>query len=131
MLLWADALLGAERGLLSAEERADTIAALLRLQNPDGGIALASLGPWERLDGSPQSLDSDGYGTAFVSYVLLTAGLPPSHPSLVHALAWLRTHQRRSGRWFTRSATREGTHYISHTGTAFAVLALTRACAPR
>ena len=113
-----------------AEQRADIIAALLRTQNEDGGVALPSLGPWERVDGSAQSTESDGYGTAFVSYVLLRAGLPPSHPMLSRALAWLRSHQRESGRWFTRSASREGPHYISHAGTAFAVLALTTACAP-
>ena len=130
MLLWADALLGERLGLLRAEQRADIIAALLRTQNEDGGVALPSLGPWERVDGSAQSTESDGYGTAFVSYVLLKAGLPPSHPMLSRALAWLRSHQRESGRWFTRSASREGPHYISHAGTAFAVLALTTACAP-
>ena len=38
---------------------------------------------------------------------------------------WLRTHQRQSGGWFTRSLNRDNKHYLSHVGTAFAVMALT------
>lgn len=128
MLLWADALLGARFTLLTPDERAATIATLRKLQQPDGGFSLPSLGPWERLDGSAQSTDSDGYGTAFTAYVLMQAGVPPTDATVARALDWLRGHQRVSGRWFTRSATRETNHYISHAGTAFALMALTAAC---
>ena len=38
-------------------------------------------------------------------------------------LAW-KTHQRESGRWFSRSLHADSKHYITHAGTAFAVMAL-------
>ena len=67
---------------------------------------------------------SDGYATGFVVYVLRRAGVPTDDARLRKAVAWLKANQRRSGRWFTRSANRDGKHYISHAGTAFAVMAL-------
>ena len=69
---------------------------------------------------------SDGYATG-------SCGLrsPPSwYPSvrpifLRRGVAWLQSNQRlASGRWFTRSLSTDGHHYITHAGTAFAVLAL-------
>ena len=32
--------------------------------------------------------------------------------------------QRQSGRWFTRSMWKDSRHYITHTGTAYAIVAL-------
>jgi squalene-hopene/tetraprenyl-beta-curcumene cyclase len=43
---------------------------------------------------------------------------------------WLRTNQRVSGRWFTRSLNTDRAHYITNAGTAFSVLALT-SCADK
>jgi squalene-hopene/tetraprenyl-beta-curcumene cyclase len=37
---------------------------------------------------------------------------------------WLKSHQRESGRWFTRSLHQDSMHYITHAGTAMAVMAL-------
>jgi squalene-hopene/tetraprenyl-beta-curcumene cyclase len=42
----------------------------------------------------------------------------------------LTTHQRESGRWFTRSLSNDRHHYIANAGTAYAVMALT-ACDAR
>ena len=39
-------------------------------------------------------------------------------------IAWLKTHQRASGRWFTRSMTQDNTHLITNSGTAYGILAL-------
>jgi len=95
------------------------------LQHDDGGWGLANLGDWQRGDGSAQdTVSSDGYGTGFVIYVLRRAGVPANDPQLQRGIAWLRTHQRESGRWFSRSLHADSKHYISHAGTAFAVLAL-------
>jgi squalene-hopene/tetraprenyl-beta-curcumene cyclase len=128
MLLWASVRL---EGLITSTEREETIKALLALERPDGGWNLPSLGDWRRHDGSTndKSSPSDGFGTGFVVYVLRQAGLPADHEQIHRGVLWLRTHQRASGRWFTRSLSSDKAHYITHAGTGFAVLAL-KACEP-
>ncbi len=107
-----------------AEQKA-CIDALRKLQHEDGGWGLATLGDWQRGDGSPQdTTSSDGYGTGFVIYVLRRAGVPADDAQIQRGIRWLKTHQRESGRWFSRSLHADSKHYITHAGTAFAVLAL-------
>jgi squalene-hopene/tetraprenyl-beta-curcumene cyclase len=62
-----------------------------------------------------------------VVYVLRQAGQEATAEPIRRGVTWLRTNQRASGHWFTRSLNRDGKHPISTTGTAFALLAL-RAC---
>ncbi|MBX3437938.1 MAG: squalene--hopene cyclase, partial [Planctomycetaceae bacterium] len=117
-------------GLVANAEQAETMNALRALQHDDGGWSLASLGNWERADGSPQDVEtSDGYGTGFVVFVLRQAGVPADDPAIERGIGWLKTHQRESGRWFTRSLFKDSKHFISHAGTAFAVMAIA-ACEP-
>jgi squalene-hopene/tetraprenyl-beta-curcumene cyclase len=126
MLLWASTRLD---GVMTDEQRSTTIARLRAIQRPDGGWNLPSLGPWKRRDGTPNDLESpsDGYATGLVVYVLRQTGVPATDPALRRGVAWLLSHQRTSGRWFTRSVNNDKYHYITHAGTAFAALAL-RAC---
>lgn len=126
MLLWASTRLD---GLMTADRRDATIARLRALQRPDGGWNLPSLGSWKRRDGRPNDPDapSDGYATGLVVFVLRQAGVPADDPAPRRGVAWLLANQRASGRWFTRSINNNKHHYITHAGTAFAVLAL-RAC---
>ena len=122
MLLWASRYVD---GILSEAEKKVAVAELLLLQRPDGGWAFASLGDWQRADGKPPDRQtSDGYGTGFAVYVLRMAGLPAQHPQIQKGIAWLKTHQRSSGRWYTRSAKKDSQHFITHEGTAFALMAL-------
>jgi squalene-hopene/tetraprenyl-beta-curcumene cyclase len=125
-LLWASLKLD---GLMTPGARARTIAQLRSLQRPDGGWSLPSLGDWDRRDGTPNDRDapSDGYATGLVVYVLRQAGVSSSDPAIRRGIGWLRTHQRASGRWFTRSLNTDRFHYITHAGTGFAILAL-KAC---
>ncbi|MBX6314054.1 MAG: terpene cyclase/mutase family protein [Isosphaeraceae bacterium] len=125
-LFWASLHLD---GLMRPAEREATIQDLLALQRPDGGWNLPSLGDWSRRDGSPndKNAPSDGYATGLVIYILRQAGLPSDREPIQRGAAWLRSHQRRSGRWFTRSLNHDEAHYITHARTAFAVLAL-KAC---
>ena len=125
-LLWASTRLD---GLLTTADSEATVAALRALQRPDGGWSLPSLGAWKRRDGSPNDRDapSDGYATGLVVYVLRQAGVPADDPGVARGAAWLRSHQRASGRWFTRSLNNDKAHYIANAGTGFAVLAL-KAC---
>lgn len=123
MLLWADSI---SPGVLTTEQRKAIIDELFAAQHSQGGWNLAALGNWQRADGTPQDVAApDGYGTGFVVYVLRQAGIPPDHPQIQSAIAWLKTNQRASGRWYTRSLNKDNKHFITHAGTAFAVLALT------
>jgi squalene-hopene/tetraprenyl-beta-curcumene cyclase len=125
-LLWASLKLD---GLMTAEERAQTIKDVLGLQRKDGGWNLASLGGWKQLDGTPndKDSDSDGYATGLVVYVLRQTGMEAKEEPIQRGVEWLSTHQRASGRWFTRSPNADRAHYIANAGTAYAIMAL-RAC---
>ncbi len=122
MILWAASYLP---GWMDDAESKTCIEQLRALQHEDGGWGLATLGDWKRGDDLPQDMaSSDGYGTGFVVYVLRRAGVPADDPQLRRGIAWLKAHQRESGRWFTRSLHADSKHYITHAGTAFAVMAL-------
>ena len=91
----------------------------------DGGWALATLGDWKRGDELQQDTEhSDGYGTGFVLYALRGADVSPSDAVMRNGVKWLKSNQRESGRWYTRSLFKDNHHFISHAGTAMAVLAL-------
>jgi squalene-hopene/tetraprenyl-beta-curcumene cyclase len=134
VLLWASTK---TPGLLTAAQQAATIGELRALQHPDGGWSLRSLGDWKRRDGTlnDPAAPSDGYATGLIVYVLRQAGVPASDGAIARGVAWLRTHQRQSGRWFTfsintddrRDDNRYTDHLISNIGTAYAVMAL-QAC---
>ena len=123
MLLWASMEID---GLMERAERERTVADLIARQRPDGGWSLTSLGTFPRRDGTanPGDAPSDGYGTGFVVYVLRQSGMPPDSEPIRRGVEWLRTHQRASGRWFTRSPTLDQVHYITHAGTGYALMAL-------
>ncbi len=135
MRLWAAQKLD---GIMDAKARAATVKSLLAVQRPDGGWSLPSLGKYQRhakdADDQPivndPSAPSDGYGTGFVVYVLRQAGVAADQPQIRRGIAWLAANQRASGRWFTRSLSTDRYHFISHAGTAFAVMAL-EACAQK
>lgn len=125
-LLWASLKLD---GLMTAAAREQTVKELLALQREDGGWNLPSLGNWKRHDGRPNDKQaaSDGYATGLVLYVLRQAGVSASKEPIQRGVKWLRTNQRESGRWFTRSVNADRAHYITNAGTAYAVMAL-KAC---
>lgn len=126
ILLWASTKLD---GLMDPTARSQTIDELRSLQRADGGWNLPSLGTWKRHGGSPNDKDapSDGYATGLVVYVLRQAGVPARDEAIQRGVDWLKSHQRESGRWFTRSLSNDKYHYIANAGTGFAVLAL-KAC---
>lgn len=122
MILWAASFFP---DLMPETERREVVKDMLALQRPDGGWAVASLGDWKRKDGMPQDREtSDGYATGFVLYVLHGAGVKGDEPAIKKGLAWIKGNQRESGRWFTRSLHSDSKHFLSHAGTAFAVMAL-------
>ena len=122
-LMWASLKLD---GLMLPAERERTIKELLVLQRVDGGWNLPSLGDWRRRDGTlndPKG-PSDGYATGLVLLVLQKAGVPVANEPMRRGVSWLRTNQRESGRWFTRSVNADRAHYLTNAGTAYAVMAL-------
>jgi squalene-hopene/tetraprenyl-beta-curcumene cyclase len=126
MLLWA-----AQRvdGLMSDKLKKSTVQELLAVQKSDGGWSLPTLGDWTGRDELPndRNAPSDGYATGLVVYILRQAGLPAQSEPIQKGVAWLKSNQRESGRWFTRSVSTDRYHFITHAGTAYAVLAL-KAC---
>ena len=63
--LWPSTLLP---GSLDGHQRQAIIDEALRLQREDGGWSLASLGTFERSDGTPLGTGSDGYATGLVTF---------------------------------------------------------------
>jgi squalene-hopene/tetraprenyl-beta-curcumene cyclase len=132
MLLWASTRL---EGLMTPDEQTKAVAALKAKQRKDGGWALPALGTYKRRDkektpNNPNS-DSDGYGTGYVTFVLLQAGVKTSDPAITSGVKWIKENQRESGRWFTRSLNNDADHFIAHAGTAYCVLALNAAAGGR
>jgi squalene-hopene/tetraprenyl-beta-curcumene cyclase len=125
-LLWASQRVD---GLLDKKIQESIITEILQKQRDDGGWTLASLGNWMRHDKSANDANgpSDGYATGLVVYVLRQAGVKSSDAPIRRGVEWLKSHQTESGRWFTRSLNRDGSHYMTHAGSAFAVMAI-RAC---
>jgi squalene-hopene/tetraprenyl-beta-curcumene cyclase len=149
MLLWAGQYV---EGLISESERKLAIADLAAAQRPDGGWSLASLtensnDPQSQSEPARaarsesghgetflvfvgrdklyrSSLASDGYATGFALYVLRQAGVPADDPGIRRGVAWLKSHQRESGRWFTPSQSWHTAHRLTSGGTAYAILAL-------
>lgn len=119
--------------LMNSKQRAAVIDKTLALQRADGGWSLASLGDWPREDGSANDKaegPSDGYGTGFVLYALCKAGVAKNQPAVQKGISWLQSHQRESGRWFTKSLWSDTFHnYVSTVGTAYDVMAL-QECKP-
>lgn len=128
MLLWASAKVP---DLMTADAKAKAIKELKAKQRKDGGWSLPSLGDYKRRDDAKTpndpNADSDGYGTGFVTFVLLQAGEKPTGEAVGAAVKWLKANQRESGRWYTRSLNNDKAHYITNAGTAFCVLALSEA----
>jgi squalene-hopene/tetraprenyl-beta-curcumene cyclase len=130
-LLWASARLS---GLVTSTERDAIVAEAFSKQQPDGGWSLASLGPWQRNDGTALDKASDGYATGLATFALQQAGLASTEPRVKKGLDWLIANQQKtSGRWLTSSLNKQRDpesdvgKLMDDVATAYAVLALTAA----
>lgn len=122
MLIWAESL-GGE--WISEKDAQAVVDQLLKMQKIDGGWNTPSIGDWERDDDQPADRKtSDGYGTGFAIFILKKAGLPNDHAAIQKGIQWLKENQRESGRWYTRSVSRDNKHFLTHAGTAMAIMAL-------
>ncbi|MBS0263252.1 MAG: hypothetical protein JSS02_15015 [Planctomycetes bacterium] len=132
LLLWAAARVP---GLLEAGPRQVLVEMVLKKQREDGGWSIRSFGEpeqWgrgnraDKLRAEPELANppSDGHQTGLALIVLRESGIPANDPRIQAGVKWLLANQRASGRWWTRSLNTEKWHFITYSGTAFPLLAL-------
>ncbi|QDU48894.1 prenyltransferase/squalene oxidase repeat-containing protein [Gimesia panareensis] len=128
--------------LLTAEKKQALISMVRKHQLPDGGWSLrtfAAPGAWgkgnraEKLQAEPEfdtaskgwkNLESDGHQTGLAILVLRESGVKADDPQIRKGIQWLLSHQRDSGRWWTRSLNTDRWHFITYSGTFYPLLAL-------
>jgi squalene-hopene/tetraprenyl-beta-curcumene cyclase len=126
--LWASTKLP---NLVTDVQRQAIVDAALAVQQPDGGWSMATLGAWQRVDGSAMDTKSDGYATGLIALVLQRAGVPRTDARVAKAIAWLETHQDPgTGMWSASSLNKARDpasdigKFMSDAATAYAALAL-------
>lgn len=132
LLLWANSRLP---GLVDDGQKQELIAMLFQQQRDDGGWSIRTFADPEKwgsgnrakkLKAEPEfaAPPSDGHMTGLAIIVLREAGVPATEARLQKGVAWLKSNQRASGRWWTRSLNTDSWHFITYSGTAFPLLAL-------
>lgn len=123
-------------GLISDETKRAILDEIYKAQRNDGGWGLATLiGNWKRTDGTPLVLNSDGYATGLITYVLQESSVQPDHSRLQRGLEWLSRNQSRwNGDWSAYSLNKRRhnpfsnvSQFMNDAATAYAALALTTA----
>jgi squalene-hopene/tetraprenyl-beta-curcumene cyclase len=124
--------------LIEPSKVTEVITMLLDRQSQDGGWStrdFSSTDGWQ-VSVSPRVKDlldnlpdadapaSDAYLTSFAIVLLIENGRPLSDPQLQRGLAWLRSEQRQSGRWWMHSLYRGNYHFTTYLATAQAMRAL-------
>ena len=122
-------------GLLSKSEKRELLTMVLSHQRKDGGWSIRTFAHPEqwgigtraaKLRAEPTFEDppSDGHQTGLAIVALREAGLPSRDPRIQRGVRWLLANQRVSGRWWTRSLNTDRWHYITLSGTGYALQAL-------
>lgn len=132
LLLWASTKMP---GLLDQDRQQKLVEIIWKHQREDGGWSLRTFAAPEewgsgnrskKLREEPEFKNppSDGHQTGMAIVVLREAGIPANDPRIQRGVVWLTKNQRVSGRWWTRSLNSERHHFITYSGTAFPLLAL-------
>ncbi len=134
LLLWASTRWP---DLIDAEQKQQLIETVWKHQRPDGGWSIRTFaepeawGDGTRAEKLREEVEfenppSDGHQTGLAVVVLRDAGVSADDPRIQSAVKWLRSNQRVSGRWWTRSLNKDTKHYITFSGTAYPLLALAK-----
>tara|TARA_R110002111_G_scaffold168038_1_gene233766 strand:- start:23667 stop:24824 length:1158 start_codon:yes stop_codon:yes gene_type:complete len=128
--------------LISADKQQALIEMVRKHQLPDGGWSIRTFAApeaWgrgnraEKLREEPEydqtangwkNLASDGHQTGLAIIVLRESGVPANDPQIQKGIEWMLTHQRESGRWWTRSLNTDRWHFITYSGTFYPLVAL-------
>lgn len=122
-------------GLLDARQKRDLVEMIFAHQQFDGGWSIRSFALPEEWGRGTRAAklrsetefsfpQSDGHMTGLAIIALRKAGIPSSDPRIQRGVNWLLSNQRSSGRWWTRSLIGDGWQFISYSGTAYPMLAL-------
>ncbi|MCH2201452.1 MAG: hypothetical protein MK102_05760 [Fuerstiella sp.] len=129
-------------GILSSEEQDQIVSMVLQNQRSDGGWNMRDFAlpeEWgdgsraEKLRSEQQDADSasessaamsDGHMTGLNLIVLQQLNASGTAEAIQRGIAWIKQHQRESGRWWTRSLNTDRLHFITFSGTAYPLLAL-------
>lgn len=125
-------------GILSESQRQEALQLIRSKQKSDGGWSMRQFATPEQWGGGNRAgklreepefvtQPSDGHMTGLALLVLQEAGVAKDDPAIEKGLTWLRTNQRESGRWWTRSLNTDKWHFITYSGTAYPLLALQNA----
>ncbi|MFT5471231.1 MAG: squalene-hopene/tetraprenyl-beta-curcumene cyclase [Verrucomicrobiales bacterium] len=125
------------QGILEPAQKDEIIALIAEKQHEDGGWAMRDFAKPEewgsgnragKLRAEPDfdNPPSDGHMTGLATLVLRDAGVPADDPRIKKAVTWLLANQRESGRWWARSLNTDKKHYITHSATSYALLALAK-----
>ena len=132
LLLWTSTRVS---GLIDEAQQNEIRDMILSHQNEDGGWSLRSFATpetWgsgnraERLESEDEATRtmSDGHQTGLCVIVLRAAGVPANDARIQKAIGWIKSNQRESGRWWTRSLNTDRYHYITYTGSMYPLAAL-------
>lgn len=132
LLLWAACR---TPDLLDEVRRKDLADLLASRQRADGGWSIRNFAQPEQWGGGnragklraePDFADpaSDGHMTGLAIVALRSSGIAQDDARIQNGLAWLKSNQRESGRWWTQSLNTDTYHFITYSGTVFPVLAL-------
>ena len=124
-------------GILTESEKRAFVKMILDKQQADGGWTMRTFATPEqwgqgsrasklRDEPAEEQSNSDGHMTGLVLWVLTESGLGVENEQIRRGIAWLKDNQRESGRWWTRSLNTDQSHYITYSGTAYAMAVLSR-----
>ncbi|MEM7013635.1 MAG: hypothetical protein AAF585_19355 [Verrucomicrobiota bacterium] len=123
--------------LVDDDAKQQIIDTILEKQHDDGGWALRDFAKPEEWGGGNRAQKlraepefenppSDGHMTGLATLVLIEAGVAADDERIQKSIAWMKSNQRESGRWWTRSLNTDKKHYITYSGTAYPLLALAK-----
>ena len=134
LLLWTSTRMPS---LIGGDRKQQLIETVWKKQQQDGGWSIRSFADpqqWgrgnraEKLKAEPEFKNppSDGHLTGLAVIALRDAGVSANDPRIQSAIKWLLANQRESGRWWTRSLNTNKFHFITYSGTAYPLLALSK-----